>query len=166
MRTLVKIFTAVVHLVLADAIAKEAAFRFLRGGAPREVIGGFFNLAYVENRGCAWGLFQGHVWPLAVFGCAAMAFLIWRRREIFSLDSPAGAHRVTGAIAEVLLYAGILGNLIDRVFRGFVIDFFDFQFGDWHFPCFNPADAYITLAAAALIALSVFAAPKKGRVTA
>ena len=160
MRTFVKIFVAVIHLVLADAIVKEAALGYLKGKPPCVVIGGFFDLAYVENRGCAWGMLQGQVWPLAAFGLVALAFLVWKRRDVFGLASPARRVRLAGSVSEVLLYAGILGNLIDRVARGFVIDLFDFRFGGWHFPCFNLADAYITVAAVTLVALSLFT-PKR-----
>ena len=140
---------AVANLVLAAAVVKELSAGFLKAKAAIAVIPGFFNLAYVENRGCAWGLFQGRVWPLAAFGALALAFLIWKRRSVF----PAGAW---GAVSEVLLYAGIVGNLIDRVYRGFVVDMFDFYWGVHHFPCFNVADVCISVAAAIMIALSVF----------
>jgi signal peptidase II len=93
-------------------------------------------------------MFQGQVWPLAVFAVVALAFLLWKRKAIF------GDGRVA-AVAEVLLYAGIVGNLIDRVFRGFVIDFFDFHWkAAYHFPCFNLADTFITVAAGLLILCS------------
>ena len=131
-----------VHLVLLDAVAKEAAAFLFKGTAAFRVIPGFFDLAYVENRGCAWGMFQGATWPLAVFGAAALAFAVWKRKELF-----AGS-----AAAECLLYAGIAGNLVDRVFRGFVIDFIDLHWADaWHFPCFNIADVCITFGAALTI---------------
>ena len=155
MRTFFTIFTVVVHLLLADEITKELAVRSLQGQAAVSVIPGFFDLAYVENRGCAWGLFQGHVWPLAVFGLLALAALVWKRRAVFGLAEK-GWRKACGHVAEVLLYAGILGNLIDRVYRGFVIDFLDFHWGASHFPCFNVADSYITVAAALLIATSLF----------
>ena len=148
MRRYLVVFAVVVHLVLADAVAKELAAGYLKGAAPLSVIPGFFNLAYVENRGCAWGMFQGQVWPLAAFAVVALAFLLWKRKSIF------GDGRVA-AVAEVLLYAGIVGNLIDRVFRGFVIDFFDFHWkAAYHFPCFNLADTFITVAAGLLILCS------------
>jgi signal peptidase II len=111
------------------------------------VIPGFFNLAYVENRGCAWGMFQGHVWPLAVFGIAALGFIIWKRRSVFGEGKAA-------RFAEILLYAGIIGNLIDRICRGYVIDMFDFYVGNSHFPCFNLADSYISVAAGIMILCS------------
>lgn len=138
---------AVVHLVLLDAVVKELAAGYLKGSAALCVIPNFFNLAYVENRGCAWGMFQGRVWPLAVFGLVALGFLIWKRRAIF------GAGRL-GAIAESLLYAGVIGNLIDRMVRGYVIDMFDFHWGIHHFPCFNIADTCICIAVGLMILCS------------
>ena len=147
MRRFLATLAIVANLVLVDAVAKELAAGLLKGSAAVCVIPDFFNLAYVENRGCAWGLFQGKVWPLAIFGIAALAFLIWKRKSVF------GAGRCA-AVAECLLYAGIVGNLIDRVVRGYVIDMFDFHWGIHHFPCFNVADACICIAAGLLILCS------------
>lgn len=148
-----RLFAAVTNLVLVDAVTKELAAAKLKSAAAVSVVPNFFNLAYVENRGCAWGLFQHQVWPLAAVGALALVFLIWKRREIF-YASPIGWRRVCGGICEALLYAGILGNLIDRVYRGYVIDFLDFHWGAAHFPCFNVADVCISVAAFLLILLS------------
>ena len=139
-------FAAVMNLLLIDQVVKELAVRNLKGRSVVEVIPDLFNLGYVENRGMAWGLLQGYVWPLAAFACLAIAVLIWKRRSIF----PAG---VAGSVAELMLHAGILGNLVDRLARGCVIDMFDFHWGVHHFPCFNVADAYITVAAFLLLLL-------------
>ena len=147
MRRLVATAVAALHLVLADAVCKELAAGLLRGRQV-PVVPGFFSLAYVENRGCAWGMLQGHVWPLAAFAVAALAFLAWRREQVFGRGRCA-------AISEALMYAGIVGNLIDRVFRGYVIDFLDFHWGAaYHFPCFNLADAFITVAAGLMVLCS------------
>ena len=147
MRAFLVVFAFVANLVLADAVVKEIAAGCWKGTAAVSVVPGLFNLAYVENRGCAWGMFQGRVWPLAAFGIVALAFLIWKRRSVFGTGRAA-------RVAEVLLYAGIVGNLIDRVFRGYVIDMFDFYWGKSHFPCFNLADSFICVAAGLLIACS------------
>ena len=147
MKRFLAIFAAVANLTLVDAVAKEFAAGLLKGKAAVEVLPGVFNLAYVENRGCAWGMLQGHVWPLAVFACVALALLVWKRKSVFG-------EGLWAAVCECLLYAGIVGNLIDRVFRGYVIDFFDFHWGTSHFPCFNIADTYITVAAGVLVLLS------------
>ena len=139
-------FAAVMNLLLLDQVVKELAIRKLKGAPAVTVIPDLFNLCYVENRGMAWGLLQGYVWPLALFACLAIGVLIWKRRSIF----PAG---VAGTVAELLLHAGILGNLVDRLARGCVIDMFDFHWGIHHFPCFNVADSFITVAAGLLILL-------------
>ena len=148
------LFAAVANLVLADAVTKELARGYLRGaGASRprviEIIPNLFNLAYVENRGCAWGMFQGQVWPLAIFGLIALAFLIWKRKSVFGVS-------LLSSIAEPLLYAGIIGNVIDRLFRGYVIDMFDFHWGIHHFPCFNVADSLICISVGLMLIASLF----------
>ena len=143
------------NLLLLDQVVKAAAIQKLKGAPPLEVLP-FFNLAYVENRGCAWGMFQGQVWPLAVFGAVAFIFLVWKRKSVF----PAG---LWGLVAEHLLYAGIIGNLIDRVYYRFVVDMFDFHWGVHHFPCFNVADSCITVAAFIMI-ISSFSEKRQGKV--
>ena len=143
------------NLVLVDAVVKELAAGLLRDSAAVSVIPGLFSLAYVENRGCAWGLLQGQVWPLAAFGAVALAFLVWKRRAVFGVPGSR-----LGAVAEPLLYAGVVGNLVDRVFRGYVIDMFDFYWKSHHFPCFNVADAFICTAVGLLVLASLFT-PKK-----
>ena len=158
MRRFLILFAVVSNLVLADAVIKEIAAASLKGSAAVSVIPGLFNLAYVENRGCAWGMFQGQVWPLAVFGLVALAFLIWKRKSVFApsrlIPDP------YSLIPECLLYAGILGNVIDRLFRGYVVDMFAFHWGVHHYPCFNVADALICVSVGLLL-LSSFLAPRK-----
>ena len=152
MKRFLILFAVVANLVLADAVTKELAAGYLKGSAAVSVIPGLFNLAYVENRGCAWGMFQGQVWPLAVFGLVALAFLIWKRTSVFNLQP--STFNLT-AVAEPLLYAGIVGNVIDRLFRGHVIDMFDFHWGVHHFPCFNVADSLICIAVGLLLIVSL-----------
>ena len=173
MKRFLILFAVVANLVLVDAVTKELARGYLRGagyhpsrqasceaGAMRcasrprviEIIPNLFNLAYVENRGCAWGMFQGQVWPLAVFGLIALAFLIWKRTSIFNLQP--STFTLT-AWAEPMLYAGIIGNVIDRLFRGYVVDMFDFHWGIHHFPCFNVADSLICIAVGLMLLASL-----------
>ena len=166
------------NLLCLDLVTKKLAATYLKGSAAVSVIDGFFNLAYVENRGCAWGMFQGHVWPLAVFGLVALGFIIWKRKSIFGLDgglrtedkgeatsTSLNKNRMLrfSAFAEPLLYAGILGNLFDRVVHGHVIDFVDLHWAEaYHFPCFNVADVCITFAAAFLLIASFFTRGSSG----
>ena len=158
------LFAAVANLVLADAITKELAAGYLKGSAAVSVIPNLFNLAYVENRGCAWGMFQGQVWPLAVFGLVALVFLIWKRKSVFGGRETEDGRRCLAwlpSVAEPLLYAGIIGNIIDRLFRGYVIDMFDFHWGIHHFPCFNVADSLICIAVGLMLLASLFEGRKK-----
>ncbi len=102
----------------------------------RPVIRGFFSLSYVQNQGAAWGILSG--WRIILVGLAAvMLFVLARyRTKIF------GA-RAIGRVSFVLLVAGIVGNVIDRVWLGYVVDFLDFYIGTSHFPAFNVADSCI-----------------------
>ena len=161
MRRFLIVFAAVANLVLVDAVTKEIAAARLKGCAAVSVIPGCFSLAYVENRGCAWGMLQGQDWPLAVFAVVALAVIVWRRRDIFAV--PEGSPRsaaVLGAVAEPLVLAGIIGNLVDRVFRGYVVDMLDFHWGASHFPCFNFADTCICVGAG-MVVLSSLLTPSR-----
>ena len=147
MKTFVLLFAAVMNLLLADAVTKELAEHRLVSGDSFSVLPGFLDFALVHNRGCAWGMFQGHVWPLAAFGLVALAVLIARRRAIFNSR--------LARFAEPFLYAGILGNVVDRLYRGYVVDMIDFHWKNlYHYPCFNLADVCICLAAGLLILAS------------
>ncbi len=99
----------------------------------------FFSIAYVRNQGAAWGMLQGAQYYLAAFGIVAILLLILFRKKVLG-DSP-WYIPVLG-----ILCAGILGNIIDRIRLGYVVDMFDFYWGVHHFPCFNVADAAICLA--------------------
>ena len=149
LRRIVLFSAAVANLLLVDQFVKAVSIYSLKGNPPVEVVPNLFNLAYVENRGCAWGMLQGHVWPLAVFAVLAMGLLVWKRKSVF----PRGGW---GVFCEVLLYAGILGNLVDRLARGYVVDMFHFHWKDHHFPVFNVADSYITVAAVLLLGFGLF----------
>ena len=164
MKRFLVLFAVVANLVLADAVTKELAAGFLKGAAAVSVIPNLFNLAYVENRGCAWGMFQGQVWPLAVFGLVALAFLIWKRKSVFGVqDLKASRIQILVFVAEPLLYAGIIGNVIDRLFRGYVVDMLDFHWGVHHFPCFNVADSLICISVGLMLFASFAGRSKGGR---
>lgn len=101
----------------------------------------FFSLTYVQNTGAAFSFLAGaggwQRWfflVLAVAASAAILVWLWRLRENQGL--------VAGALSLVL--GGALGNFIDRARLGYVIDFLDFHYQQWHWPAFNVADAAIT----------------------
>lgn len=120
------------------------------------VIKGFLNFAYATNTGVAFSMFDDHGdtgrWGLSVVAFIAAAlvlFYFWR--------TPRTDDRVLGGLA--LLLAGILGNVIDRMRLGYVVDFIDVHFGSWHYPTFNVADIAICTGAGLLI-LDMFLSKK------
>ncbi|MDD2598917.1 MAG: signal peptidase II [Kiritimatiellae bacterium] len=123
-------------IVAADQITKYLATTHLKAIRSMEIIPGFFNLAYVENPGAAWGIFSGHRLPLVVFSLISLAFIIWKQRALFH-------HLKSHPVILSLIYGGIIGNLIDRIRIARVIDFLDFHWKGTHFPAFNIADSAI-----------------------
>ncbi len=119
-----------------------------------EVIPGFFNLVHVGNTGAAWSLFSGHSEWLALIGFVALA-LLWFFRETLQL------YRKPYQWAFGLIVGGIIGNVIDRLIHGHVIDFLDFYINDSHYPSFNVADSGITVGVATYIIVSFFEEKKK-----
>lgn len=146
-------FAGVMNLLFADQFTKNLAILKLKGCGSMPIVEGFFDLCYVENFGCAWGMFQGHVWPLAVFGIFSLAVLIWKRSQIFG-DS---------YVIPIMMYAGIAGNVIDRLAYGYVVDFLDFHWHQSHFPCFNLADAFITVSVGLMMISSYVVGNKSGK---
>lgn len=117
--------------------------------AYRDVIPltGFFNLVHVHNTGAAFSLFadQGG-WQRAFFVVLAS---VAAGVILYLLRKTRGQPLFNAALALIL--GGAVGNLIDRVLYGHVIDFLDFYVGTWHWPAFNVADSAITVGAALLI---------------
>ncbi len=123
-------------LIALDQAAKYVVRTNFALHESRPVISGFFSLTYVQNRGAAWGVLSGWGLLLVALAVVMLAVLARYRRTIFG----DGAF---GRISFVLLIAGIIGNLIDRVVLGHVVDFLDFHVGQSHFPAFNVADSCI-----------------------
>ena len=133
-------------LVLADQITKVliAGLYELGEGTP---ITSFFNIVRVHNTGAAFSfLADAGGWQRWLFtGLSASASIF----IVYLLHSHAGQRLFCFALTCVL--GGAVGNLIDRVVYGYVIDFLDFYAAGWHFPAFNVADSAITLGAGCLI---------------
>ena len=133
---------------LVDQITKVWARGSLGDGDSFAVIPGLLNLIYAENTGVAFSRLSGGGqtgrWVLAgSAGVASAVVLLTVRR------TPHESRRILAASS--LFLAGILGNMANRVWYGFVIDWIDVQFGSWHYPTFNLADAAICAGAALVI---------------
>lgn len=141
---------------LLDQLTKLYAIGAWKGKAPEEVIPGFFNFCYLENRGAAWGMFQGRQIPLLVFSLVALIWMAWKLR-------PALLKLRGGVVVLALLFGGILGNSYDRLFRAGVVDFLDFHWHGAHFPAFNIADSCICVGVGLLCIMQYLADREKER---
>ena len=134
-------------IYMLDQVTKAWAVRHLRLGQDRTIISGFFDLAYAENTGIAFGQLQNGGswgrWALAALALAAAVAVL-----TYFFRTPRADDRILGACA--LLLAGIAGNLTDRLRFGHVIDFIALHAGDYHWPTFNVADASICIGAGLL----------------
>ena len=133
---------------MIDQTTKAWASRSLRFNGDMPVISGFLNFAFAENPGVAFSMFdqQGNTgrWGLSAVAIVASILVLY-----FFWRTPRTDDRMMGSLA--LLLAGIVGNVTDRLRLGFVIDWIDVQFGSWHYPTFNVADAAICIGAGLLI---------------
>lgn len=133
-------------LVAVDQITKLAVVKWLMPVGSREIINGFFSLTYVENRGAAFGTLQGAGW-LFVFITVVVLIggaFYYRKLQI------KGGSAVT-KIALLLVGGGAIGNCIDRLLRGYVVDMLDFNLFGWDFPVFNFADICVCIGAFLII---------------
>ena len=146
---------------MIDQTTKSWAARSLRFDGDKSIIPGFLNLAYAQNTGVAFSMFDDHGdsgrWGLSVVAIVAATLVLY-----FFWRTPRTDDRVLGSLA--LLLAGIVGNVVDRLRLGFVIDFIDVQFGSWHYPTFNIADAAICIGAGLLV-IDMFFSKKKAAET-
>lgn len=130
-------------LILADQVSKFYVLKdqLMMSGGAHEVITEFFYLRYAFNTGAAWSMLADPEWGIYLLSgisiVASLVFIVmlirysnWPKLLPFSIS---------------MALAGTVGNLIDRIRLGGVIDFLDFKFGEWHFPTFNLADSLIVV---------------------
>ncbi|MDR1150345.1 MAG: signal peptidase II [Clostridiales bacterium] len=124
------IYFCVVFLLFAiDFLSKETVLRFLK--FSKKISFGLINLTYVENSGAAFGFFKGQKIFLSLLSITAIFLLSY---HIIKKKSKLRT-------IETVIISGILGNLFDRLFRGYIIDFIELSFVK--FPVFNLADIFI-----------------------
>jgi len=127
-------------LVALDQLVKIWAVANLQGQPERPLIQGFLHLTYLENTGAAFGLLAGFGGAQLVLSIVKVVILILA--VAYFVIIPYETRFVWVRIPLVMIFAGGVGNLIDRARLGFVVDMFEFGFID--FPVFNIADIYVT----------------------
>ena len=132
---LLALLTGMIFLGL-DQLTKYWVIREIPFASRQVVIPGFFNLTYVTNTGAAWGILSGRYWLLLAISGTVFFAALWFLRHL----TDGWKERY---YAVLLILSGILGNCIDRVFRGAVVDFLQFYIGKYVWPSFNVADSCI-----------------------
>ena len=149
-------------VVIADQVTKWAIIQYipLYGKVP---IYDFINLTHQQNRGAAFSFLANEGgwqrWFFVVLAIAVSGFIaawLWRIRNQGPMVLMAGLALVLG---------GAVGNVIDRIYLGYVTDFIQVMFGSWAFPSFNVADSAISVGAACLIIDALFFSGKTAEPT-
>ncbi len=144
-------FGVTIFLVLLDQLFKYLAYFYLQPVSSVEAIPYLLDLVYVENRGVAFGMFQDMQWLfITITSIVIVVFVVllikyYKKSRMFS-------------VAATLIIAGGIGNLIDRVWHGFVIDYLQLSFFD---PVCNFADYCITFGTVLLVVYLLFFSDKK-----
>lgn len=135
-----------VLLLVADQVTKTLILGNYRLGDATFVTS-FFNIVRAHNTGAAFSFLSNaggwQRWLFTGIGVVATLFIVWQLR------AHPGQRLFSFAMASIL--GGAVGNVVDRLLHGYVVDFLDFHMNGWHFPAFNIADTAITVGAVCLI---------------
>ena len=139
---------AVVLGVAMDQFTKYLAITYIKDN-PITILEGVFQLRYLENHGAAFGMLQNQQWFFLIITVVTLGIVTF-----IYLRLPKEKHFIPLRICLVILVAGAIGNMIDRIRFQYVVDFFYFELID--FPIFNVADIYVTVGTALLIFFILF----------
>ncbi len=133
-------------LFIADQFTKTLILGAYQLGDATPITG-FFNIVRAHNTGAAFSFLADaggwQRWGFTAFGLVAALFIVWQLRQ------HPGQRLFAFALSSIL--GGAIGNVVDRLQHGYVVDFLDFHLGGRHFPAFNLADSAITVGAVCLI---------------
>lgn len=136
-------------IICLDQLSKSWILQTFAVGESLSLIENFFSISHVRNSGAAWGLLSGYSWGIniltiiSILASLLLAYLLYcNRQPLFRFYLS-------------LILGGSLGNLIDRLRFGNVVDWLSFKFGNYHFPSFNIADSAIVLGAILLAATAI-----------
>lgn len=133
-----KILPISLLLVVIDQIVKILIISKMTLLESITIISNFFNITYVRNTGAAWSILSDNSLLLIIISIFALVLLYYyliKNKELSRID----------IISYSMLTGGIIGNLIDRVVHGYVIDYLDFKIFNYNFPIFNIADTLIVI---------------------
>lgn len=149
--------TLAFFILTLDQLSKFLALKSLALGSSWTIIPRFFDLTLVYNTGTAFGFFRGGTFFLIIITSVSILFL-------FVLFFLYGRQNRMLALSLGLILGGAFGNWLDRLLRGFVVDFLDFYIGVHHWPAFNVADSAISIGACLLGLVIIKNSSDKNRV--
>lgn len=136
-------------IIVGDQFTKHLVSSSMQLGQSQQIIDNFFYFTYAHNTGVAWGMLAGHLWLFIIVALVSavlmIVFFIRTRRD-----------EVLTRFGLVLTFAGMAGNLIDRVVFGYVRDFIDVVIFNYNFPIFNVADMAVVIGVALIIIEIIF----------
>lgn len=151
---LILFFVGVLLSVGIDQITKHLVYNTLRLSDSVNLIDGVFRLTYCENRGAAFGVLQNQIWLFVIITVVVIGgfilYMIMKRPKNLLL-----------CLSLTFICGGAVGNFIDRICRGFVVDFLDFCL--INFPIFNIADCFVVVGAFMLAAYILFFSPEEDK---
>lgn len=133
-----KILPISLLLIVIDQVVKILVISKLALQQSITIINNFFNITYVRNTGAAWSILSGNVLLLimiSVLALVAIYYYLIKDKDLNKID----------IVSYSMLIGGIIGNLIDRIVHGYVIDYLDFKIFNYNFPIFNIADTLIVI---------------------
>ena len=136
-------------LIAADQITKAVVAKSVPFSGSVSVIPGFFSISHIHNTGAIFGMFNGSGSKLIAILLAAATLTAMSLVIVYFLKTPTSQKTMRFALSLIL--AGALGNFIDRLFRGYVIDFLEVHVKKFYWPTFNIADSCISIGAVLLV---------------
>ena len=141
-------------IIIIDQLIKYLISNKIELNESIEIINHFFSIAYVQNIGAAWNILSGNRWLLIIIGIISLVgiyFYFIKDKKLKKIE----------VITYSILIGGTIGNLIDRIVYGYVIDYLSFNIFGYHFPVFNLADICIVVSVFLMIMIEIKGSEEK-----
>ncbi len=137
-----------VVLVVIDQISKWLVVENLKGETSKAIINNILSFTYVENRGAAFGIFNNSRFFLLFISIIIMGFIVY-----LIINSDKYFESKIAKLILIIILSGAIGNMIDRIFIGYVVDFIELEFID--FAIFNIADIYVSVGGISMMIITM-----------
>lgn len=138
-----KVFIIGFICTLLDQLTKLIITKCFELNTGKIIIDNFFSLLYIRNTGAAWGILSNNTFLLIIISLLFLGVFIYfiKKTSVTKMET----------YSYGLILGGIVGNLLDRIIRGYVVDFFNFKIFNYNYPIFNVADTFIVVGVTLII---------------